>query len=145
MKNTEKYVLLHTTKVTYRSNIKTEYISYCTYDNAVDYIIEHEDLFYSNRNEKGQFCKKYYTDCSGNIIAEYGDFKFDIDGWYNMYQIMKIAELDINDWLDVFETEIPYSLLGEIDNVTLEQIELELRDTPFHDNITEFIEENQKY
>ena len=145
MENTEKYVLLHTTKKTYKRTQTTKYIGYYTYDSAVDYIVEHENLFDKNRDESGKFCCKYYTDECGNRIAEYGDFTFEIDGWYNTYQIMKIEQLDINDWLDVFESEIPYSLLGEIDNATLEQIELELHDTPFHENIIEFIEENKKY
>lgn len=143
-KHTEKYVLLHTTKNTYRSNLKTKYIGYFTYDNAINCIVEKENLFDKNRAENGRFCKKYYNDECGNRIAEYGDFKFDIDGWYNMYRILTIKQLDINDWLDIFETEVPFELLDVADNAIIEQIELELRNTPYYDNIMEFIAAKQQ-
>ena len=144
MKNTEKYVLLHTTKNTYRSNMKAEYIGYYSYENAVNYIAEHEDLFDKNRSENGRFCKKYYTDCSGNIIAEHGEFKFDIDGFYNMYRILRIDDLDINDWLDIFESAVPFEFVDQITDEILEQIELELRDTQFYGNYLEFVEFRNK-
>lgn len=145
MKNTEKYVLMHTTKNTYRSLEKHSFIDFLSYEKCVNYIVEQENLFDRNRTENGRFCNKYYNDECGNKIADHGDKIFDIDGNYNTYRILRINELDINDWLDIFETETPYILLNVVDNGILEQIELELRDTPYYDNVTAFIEAKKRY
>lgn len=141
MKTTkEKYVLMHTTKNTYRSLEKHSFIDFLSYEKCANYIVEHEDLISRNRDKRGRFTKLFFTDVNGNHIADYGDKVFDIDGFYNMYRILKIDDLDINDWLDIFETSAPFVLIDQITCEILEQIELELRDTQFYKNYLEFIE-----
>lgn len=138
--NKEKYVLMHTTKNTYRSLEKHRFIDFLSYKQCVNYIVNHEDLICRNRDNNGRFTKLFFTDVNGNYITRYGSKFFDIDGHYNLYRMLRIGDLDINDWLDIFETTVPFVLVDKITNEILEQIELELRDTQFYDNYLEFIE-----
>lgn len=79
-----------------------EFFGFYTYDGIVDYLTGYHDMWDKNRDEKGRFCKKYFTDCSGNHVADYGDMVFDFDGDYDKFVLVPLNELDTDEKYIIF-------------------------------------------
>lgn len=73
-----------------------------TYDGIVDYLTNYHDMWDRNRDEKGRFCKTYFTDGTGNHVADYGDMVFDFDGDYDRFVLVPLNELDTDEKYIIF-------------------------------------------
>lgn len=79
-----------------------EFFGFYTYDSIVDYLTSYHDMWDKDRDDKGRFCKKYFTDCSGNHVADYGDMVFDFDGDYDRFVLVPLNELDTDEKYIIF-------------------------------------------
>lgn len=60
------------------------------------------DLFYTNRNTNGTFCKPYYSDLNGNCLINVDELasgvgRLDFDGDYDTHYCKSIADCDENE------------------------------------------------
>lgn len=79
-----------------------EFFGFYTYDGIVDYLTSYHDMWDKNRDDKGRFCKKYYTDGTGNWVADHGDMVFDFDDNYDKYVLVPLNELDTDEKYIIF-------------------------------------------
>lgn len=79
-----------------------EFFGFFTYDDFVSYLCDYKDMWDKNRDNKGRFCKKYYTDGTGNHVADHGDMVFDFDGDYNRYVLVPFNKLDTDEKYIIF-------------------------------------------
>jgi hypothetical protein len=79
-----------------------EFFGFYTYDGIVDYLTNYHDMWDKNRDEKGRFYKTYFTDGTGNHVADYGDMIFDFDGDYDRFVLVPLNELDTDEKYIIF-------------------------------------------
>lgn len=129
MKNTEKHFLFHVGRGgQFHNPGHRSFIGMLeSYDDAVDKIYTQRDMYEHDRDEKGRFCKKYFTDCSGHKVAEYGDMSFDFDGTYDMFQIVPTKSLDRNEIAEILRCGDSY-LLEYLSDEESDNIKEELKE-----------------
>lgn len=91
-----------------------QFFGFFYYDDFVNYLLCYHDMFDHNRNEKGRFCKTYFTDANGNKIANYGDLLFDFDGDFDRFELTPIEYLDSDEKYIIFRDAKCYEIEEEL-------------------------------
>lgn len=73
-----------------------------TFQDIIDMANQADQLFYYDRDERGRFCKPYYTDCNGNIMVAAEDMDaltggIDFDGEYDSDYAYAIEDIGYED------------------------------------------------